>query len=288
MKAGNIEIIAFGNLAIMAPEEALDPWLCVPIFRWVCPYRRDLIYFVINIIGNIAFDRNCYIINFITSIAFDRNCVNRIEVPRLCSPIGSCGLPLSGADGDGKPVSRWKRLHWYVAGQEGTIRWLATTRRSAGRGSRTSTSRRSPSRASGRWPPSVRLVSVTWGKGEARTSGSDVESNTATKSEQNHYKKRRNKSPKRSPNVLVAQEEGCQQTSPHLTLKAESRDSTAPPETCIPMSRRCVVDLLRTGEYAARKRAQANTRSRVYVGSTPPGVLLGGQLLVSGWPLLFT
>jgi len=25
----------------MAPLGALDPWLCVPTFRWVCLYRRE-------------------------------------------------------------------------------------------------------------------------------------------------------------------------------------------------------------------------------------------------------
>jgi len=74
MKAGNIEIIAFGNLAIMAPEGALDPWLCVPTFRWVCPYRRDMIY---------------YFVNFAQIIAIDRICVNSKKVLGLRSPIGS-------------------------------------------------------------------------------------------------------------------------------------------------------------------------------------------------------
>jgi len=65
-----MKIIAFGNLAIMAPEGALDTWLCVPIFRWVCPYRCDRLY---------------YFINFVSNIALDGTCVNRIGVPRLCS-----------------------------------------------------------------------------------------------------------------------------------------------------------------------------------------------------------
>jgi len=56
MKAGRTQIIAFGNLAIMARDRALDPWLCVPTFRWVCPYRRDLIYYVINLVKSISFD----------------------------------------------------------------------------------------------------------------------------------------------------------------------------------------------------------------------------------------
>jgi len=62
-------MIAFGNLAIMAPERALDPWLCVPIFRWVCPYRCVLIYDFVNLLN---------------MIASDRICVNRMEVLGLC------------------------------------------------------------------------------------------------------------------------------------------------------------------------------------------------------------
>jgi hypothetical protein len=69
MKAGTKGIIAFGNLAIIAPEETLDPWLCVPIFRWVCPYRRDVIH---------------YFIDFIYMILLDTIHVNRIVVLRPC------------------------------------------------------------------------------------------------------------------------------------------------------------------------------------------------------------
>lgn len=29
----------FGGLAVMSLERDLDPWLCVPIFRWVCSCR---------------------------------------------------------------------------------------------------------------------------------------------------------------------------------------------------------------------------------------------------------
>ena len=79
-----MEIIAFGNLAIMASEGALDPWLCVPTFRWVCPYRRDLTY---------------YFINFPQIIAIDIICVNSKKVLGLCSPISPWGSPL------GRPTS---------------------------------------------------------------------------------------------------------------------------------------------------------------------------------------
>jgi hypothetical protein len=35
----HVVLFHFGSLAVITNKSALDPWLCVPGFRRVCPYR---------------------------------------------------------------------------------------------------------------------------------------------------------------------------------------------------------------------------------------------------------